>query len=325
VADARLILEDIRRIELMIGKFPSRDQYLDHPNRVYSKQDIVEAFGSWTKMLLLEGIQYSKVGRRNKQELRGQYYSHLLKEIEEIRSAPVIYTPSASLLVIGDGHAPYMHRHYFNFIYGLYQAYGCDRVCWVGDELDNHAISFHDSDPELLSAGPELEAAIRQLEPFYKAFPQMSIAESNHGSLVFRKGKHHGLPRQVLKSYQEMLGAPPEWRWHFKIVVHLSNGSEVDIHHSYGANVLAQSKKRGRSLIQGHHHNDAGVQWWGTDTKDHFAAFTGCGIDDLSLAYAYNKNQVDRPRLGALIVLDGIPHWKPMILDIGGGWTGIIP
>jgi len=319
------ILKDIRRIELVLGRFPSRDQYLDDPSAQFSKSQIVDAFGSWTKMLLGEGVQYSKKGRRDKQEIRERYYKSLLEEVERFRNAPITHEPSRSLLVIGDGHAPYMHRDYFEFCYALSKKYESDRVCWTGDEVDNHAISFHDHDPDLLSPGPELSAAIKQLEPFYQAWPVMDLAESNHGSLVLRKGKHHGLPRAALASYHDMLKCPAGWRWHFKIQVPLSDGSEVDIHHSYGANVLAQSKKRGRSLIQGHHHTEAGVQWWGTDLREIFAAFSGCGIDDVALAFAYNKNQVERPRLGAIVVLEGIAYFKPMILDKHGRWTGVVP
>lgn len=320
------ILEDIEGIKklLQLNRPIKREEYLDHPAHKYNKHDIRITFGSWTQMLLGAAGAYTS-GRLDKQKLRGQYYEHLLKEIEKFRTQQVIYDPAKALLVIGDGHAPYMHPDYFDFCYALSQKYNCDRHTWTGDEVDNHAISFHDSDPDLLSPGPELEAAIEQLEPFYKAFPRMDIAESNHGSLVYRKGKHHGLPRQVLASYHQILRCPPEWRWHFKISVALSNGSEVDIHHSYGANVLAQSKKRGRSLIQGHHHTEGSVQWWGNDIREHFAAFAGCGIDDLKLAFAYNKNQVERPRLGALVVIEGIAYFKPMLLDARGRWTGFVP
>lgn len=322
---AAQILADLRRLESQIGKFPSRDQYMDDPARLFSKDDISEVFGTWTKMLLMEGIQYSKKGKRDKQEIRERYYKKLLEEVENFRSSPIIHPPSFSLLVIGDFHAPYGHKDYFDFIYALSKKYNSDRIACVGDEVDFHAISFHDSNEDLLSAGPELTAAIKQLEPFYQAFPSMDIAESNHGSLVYRKGVHHGLPRNVLAGYHDILKCPPDWRWHFKVAALLSNGSEVDIHHSYGANVLAQSKKRGRSLIQGHHHTEGGVLWWGTDSRDHFAAFTGCGIDDVSFAFAYNKNQVERPRLGATVVIEGIAYWKPMILDSNGRWNKRVP
>ena len=320
------ILDDIEAIKklLTLNRQIKRDEYLDHPARKFNKHDIANVFGSWTQMLLGPAGAYTN-GKVDKQKFKAQYYEHLLKEIERFRTEKIVHDPSKSLLVIGDGHAPYMHQDYFEFCFALSRKYNSDRITWTGDEVDFHAISFHDSDPDLLSAGPELEAAIRQLEPFYKAFPQMDICESNHGSLVYRKGKHHGLPRQVLASYHDTLRCPPGWRWHFKIVVPLSNGQEVDIHHHYGANVMAQSKKRGRNLIQGHVHTEAGVQWWGTDVADHFAGFTGCGIDDVAFAFAYNKNQVERPRLGAIVVLEGIAYWKPMLLDAHGRWTGFVP
>jgi hypothetical protein len=321
---AREILADIRRLETSIGRFPTRDQYLDDPGARFNAEDIAAAFGTWTKMLLIEGAQ-PRVKKRNKQELRKRSYEHLLKEIDLFRTTIVEHKPSISLLAIGDLHAPYMHQDYPDFLIGLNREYGCDRVVCVGDEVDFHAINFHDHDPDILSPGHELDAARKQLDPIFNAFDQVDVAESNHGSMVYRKGKHYGLPRQVLSTYHDILKCPPGWRWHFKITVPLSNATEVDIHHSYGANILLQSKKRGRSLIQGHHHTEAGVQWWGSDTDDRFAAFTGCGIDDVALAFAYNRNQVERPRLGAIVVLDGIAYWKPMILDRNGRWNKIVP
>lgn len=319
------ILEDFHRVRKQLGRNPKRQDYLEDPQRKFSKREIGAAFGGWNGLILASGMGFSAKGRINKQENRREYYEFLLKEIDRFRKDPIRYPPSSSLLVLGDLHAPFMHRDYPSFVIALSEKYRSDRVACVGDEVDYHAISFHDHDPDSLSPGHELEAAIAQLQPLYKAFPRMDIAESNHGSLVFRKAKHHGMPRQVISPYHDQLRAPPEWRWHFKIEVELSNGSFVDIHHSYGANVLAQSKKRGRSLIQGHHHNEAGEQWWGNDRQEFFAAFTGCGIDDVALAFAYNKNQVERPRLGALIVINGIPSWKPMIIDKDARWIGITP
>lgn len=325
---AEEILADVESVRVALGlnRHPQRDEYLDHPARKFSKRQISETFGSWTRMLLGAAGDYAARGKRDKQQLRERYYQHLLAEVERFRNEQIVHPPARSLIVLGDLHAPFMHQDYPAFAIAVAEKYESDRACCVGDEVDHHSISFHDHDPDLLSPGPELEAAIRQLEPLYAAFPVLDLADSNHGSLVFRKGKHHGLPRQVISPYHEQLRCPSTWRWSSKIVVALSDGSEVDIHHSYGANVLAQSKKRGRSLIQGHHHTEAGVQWWGSDTGgERFAAFTGCGIDDVALAFAYNKNQVERPRLGLVVVLQGVARWIPMQLDQRRRWTGIVP
>ncbi|WP_206696334.1 hypothetical protein, partial [Streptococcus pseudopneumoniae] len=75
----------------------------------------------------------------------------------------------------------------------------------VGDEVDKHALSFHDSDPDLMSAGDELKAAIKCLPPLYKLFPKMALVDSNHGSMVYRKGLHHGIPRKYIRAYGEVL------------------------------------------------------------------------------------------------------------------------
>ena len=50
----------------------------------------------------------------------------------------------------------------------LKKKYKPDKVIHIGDEVDKHAMSFHDSDPDLPSAGDELRMSlplIKELEP----------------------------------------------------------------------------------------------------------------------------------------------------------------
>ncbi len=81
---------------------------------------------------------------------------------------------------------------------------------------DGHAISFHESDPNLDSAGVELEKAKLVLEELHELFPNLLVCDSNHGSLVYRRAKAHGLPVQFIKKYRDILfpehGAP-SWSW----------------------------------------------------------------------------------------------------------------
>ena len=87
---------------------------------------------------------------------------------------------SKSLLVISDLHATYMHPDTLPFLRALKRKYSFDRVICIGDEVDFHALSFHDSDPDLPSAGEELTRAIKSLKPIYKMFPNVDVVESNH-------------------------------------------------------------------------------------------------------------------------------------------------
>ena len=58
-----------------------------------------------------------------------------------------------SVLIISDTHIPYHAKELMPFLKLLKKKYKPDRVIHIGDEVDKHAMSFHDSDPDLPSAG----------------------------------------------------------------------------------------------------------------------------------------------------------------------------
>jgi hypothetical protein len=215
-----------------------------------------------------------------------------------------------------------MHPDAHKFLAAVKAKYKPTRVIFSGDEVDYHAISFHDSDPDLYSAGHELEAAIKQLQPLYKLFPKAEILESNHGSLVFRKAIANGMPREVFKSPGEILKAPKGWTWHFDLTTTLPTGFQCYFHHSKGANVKKNSQAMGMSFCQGHHHESFDIQYWGNPNALLFGMTVGCLVDPHSLALAYNKNNLRRPVLGVGIIIEGIPQLIPMILGKNRKWVG---
>jgi len=99
---------------------------------------------------------------------------------------------NSRIIILSDMHIPYNHPDMLNFLKAVKTKYKPTRALCVGDEVDYHAMSFHDSDPDLPSAGDELVNSIKILKDVYKIFPQMDLVDSNHGSMVYRKGKHHG-------------------------------------------------------------------------------------------------------------------------------------
>ena len=58
-----------------------------------------------------------------------------------------------SILVISDQHMPYEHPDMFEFLEAVKKKYKPTLVVNIGDEVDKHALSFHDSDADLPSAG----------------------------------------------------------------------------------------------------------------------------------------------------------------------------
>jgi hypothetical protein len=229
------------------------------------------------------------------------------------------------ILLISDMHHPYSHPDTVDFLAALKQKYQPTRVICLGDEVDHHAMSFHDSDPDLPSAGDELQKAIQGLRPIYELFPEMDLVDSNHGSMVYRKGKHHGIPRKYLRSYGEVLEAPAGWVWHMDMLIPIPGGNQLYVHHGINKDVMKVVAQRGVCVVQGHYHTEFRIGYIGNPNHLLWGLQIGCLIDGESLAFAYDKNNLGRPIIGTGLVLDGRPHLAPMTLNRGGRWNGEVP
>jgi predicted MPP superfamily phosphohydrolase len=232
---------------------------------------------------------------------------------------------NARVLVIPDMHMPFCHPDTWKFLAAVKRKYKPDRVVCLGDEVDGHALSYHESDPDLDSAGPELEKAIRFLRPLYKLFPRVDVLESNHGSLVYRKAKSAGIPRRALKSYRDTLDAPRGWVWHFDLTIQLSNGQLVYFHHGKTKAHGKLSQRQSMCAVQGHFHSEFHVTYWANPVALFWDAHAGCLFDHKSLAAAYGQNCLEKGVVGCLVILAGHPHLVPMPLKRNGRWTGDIP
>lgn len=230
-------------------------------------------------------------------------------------------TKNARVLVIGDLHFPFCHVDTLKFLAAIKKKYKPDRVISIGDEIDGHAWSFHDPDPDLHSPGDELGKAKWWIHQLHKIFPRMDILESNHGSLFYRKQKKAGLPRGVMKSYNEIYGVGLNWKWHKSLTILLSSGAPCYFHHGKSADVIKTSQSMGMSTVQGHYHEKFGVQYWANSLGLYFAAQTGCLVDDDALAFEYNKLNLKRPLIGSLFIQDGLAFSIPMVLDKRGRWN----
>ena len=165
------------------------------------------------------------------------------------------------IMIISDMHIPYQHPDTVRFLKAVKEKYRPTRVVCVGDEVDKHAMSFHDSDPDLPSAGDELKKAIKQLQPIYKLFPKMDLVDSNHGSMAYRKGKHHGIPRKYLKDYGEVLDAPAGWNWYNSLIIKLPNGQQLYVVHGLSKNGLKLASAQGMCTVQGHYHTEFNINY----------------------------------------------------------------
>lgn len=228
------------------------------------------------------------------------------------------------IMVVGDLHAPYTHVDAIPFLKHVRDNYGPDMVVQVGDETDGHAISFHDSDPNLDSAGVELEKAKLVLEQVHELFPNLLVCDSNHGSLIYRRAKTHGLPVQFIKKYRDILfpehGAPA-WSWADAWVLNTPLGP-VRFQHQVSGDFMLNASHERTSLVLGHEHGRFEVQYAASSTALYFGAYAGCLIDSKSLSFAYGKLHRKKPILGCMVITDGSPQLIPMLLNSDGRWVG---
>ena len=227
---------------------------------------------------------------------------------------------NSRILILSDMHIPYNHPDLIPFLTAVKKKYKPTRVISVGDEVDKHAMSFHDSDPDLMSAGDELLKSIKILQPIYKLFPAVDLVDSNHGSMAYRKGKAHGIPRKYIRSYGEVLDAPDTWTWHNDLTITLPNKQKLYICHGMSKNGLSLASSMGMCTVQGHYHTEFNISYGSSPSQLYWSMMVGCLIDDDSLAFHYNKITAGRPIIGLGMIIDSHPVLIPMVLNNKGRW-----
>ena len=227
-----------------------------------------------------------------------------------------------SILIISDTHIPYENKFLIPFLKALTKKYKkFDRVIHLGDEVDKHALSMHDSDPDLPSAGDELKLALPKIKELEKMFPKMDLLDSNHGSLVFRRAFKYGIPKAYLKNYNDYLQVGSGWKWHEDITLDTPLG-KVYFCHGKTNNIFSHAQSLGMSAVAGHYHSLYGCRFYGNSLGLYYGLQCGCLIDPKALAFKYNKLQKARPVIGTAVIINGIPILEPMILDKKGTWIG---
>ena len=73
------------------------------------------------------------------------------------------------VLVIGDLHEPFCLDGYLQFCKDTYAKHNLNKVVFIGDVIDNHYSSYHETDSDGMGGGEELELAIKKISKWYKA------------------------------------------------------------------------------------------------------------------------------------------------------------
>ena len=222
-------------------------------------------------------------------------YNYEKKSIEVFKKALEI---KKNVLVIGDLHEPFCLDNYLSHCIETYNKYKCNEVVFIGDIIDNHASSYHETDPDGHSAGQELKMAIQRIKQWYQAFPKATVIIGNHDRLIMRKAYSSGLSKMWIKDYAEVLGTPG---WNFTESIEIDDVLYI---HGEGGTARARVRRDLQSIVQGHLHSQAYIDWCVGAKFKLFGMQIGCGIDHKSYAMAYGK-EGPKPAIACGVVLQG--------------------
>jgi len=209
------------------------------------------------------------------------------------------------VLVVPDLHTPFMKQGTVDFLEALYDKYDCNQVVFIGDIMDNHYSSFHDTDPDGFGGREELQRAISQIGELIAAFPSAKVVIGNHDAIPQRRVFNSGLSSSWVRTIDEVLTSHgldvSGWEFADKFVI-----DGIKYTHGTGRKAKQRMIQDGMSVVQGHYHSESYILYHSNDERTNFAMQIGALIDDEAYAFAYNKHFATSHQCAG-VVLDGVP------------------
>jgi metallophosphoesterase superfamily enzyme len=202
------------------------------------------------------------------------------------------------VLVIGDLHEPFCLDGYLEYCKKMRKKYRTNKTVFIGDVIDNHYSSYHETDADGMGGGDELKLAKKKIKKWYRAFPDADVTIGNHDRMIMRKAQTSAIPKEWIKNYCDVLDVPG---WNFVDRVVYDN-----VQYIHGEAGTARTKCRAdmMSTVQGHLHTQCYTEWYVGANFRIFGMQVGCGIDHKSYAMAYAKRG-KKPAIGCGVIIDG--------------------
>ena len=202
-----------------------------------------------------------------------------------------------NVLVIGDLHEPFCLDTYLTFCIDKYYEYNCTEVVFIGDVIDNHYSSYHETSADGMGGLAELDLAIKRISRWRNAFPMATVIIGNHDRIIMRKAQTSAIPSKWIKSYKEVLEVP---EWNF---VERYEQDGVQYIHGEGGTARTKCRADMMNTVQGHLHTQAYCEHYVGKNFRVYGMQVGCGINHKSYAMAYAKYG-KRPAVGVGVVLN---------------------
>ncbi len=182
-----------------------------------------------------------------------------------------------------------------------------NHIYCVGDEIDQYWGGLWEKDPDALhTINSELYEAKQELLRWYRAFPEMKLAVSNHGLRWAKRAFKAGIPSQMLRAYQDLLEAPAGWKWRDEWQIKSKHPMRVIHGLGYSGQMghVNAAIDGGVSTVIGHLHSYPAVNHIRRAGLKIWAMNTGSLIDTEAYAFQYGREMRNKPGLGVGVVVD---------------------
>lgn len=215
-----------------------------------------------------------------------------------------------NVLAISDLHIPFENEHALEFVKDIYKKYDCNRVVFMGDVFDVYSLSRYTKSPSSMNVIDEFKESKEKIKHWIKVFPDADCLLGNHEIRINKKLSEGGIPREFVKSFNELFGLPYTWNWHNEIEI---NGATY-LHGDRSGQLshISLCKDMRKSIICAHTHFSAGIQYFTNSDSTIFALNCGCMINFNTYAFSYASSQAKKPVLGTGVVLGDLPIFIPM-------------
>lgn len=169
--------------------------------------------------------------------------------------------------------------------------------------MDNHAISYHEHDPDGFSPQDEMSEVDKHLKRWFQAFPQVYLCWGNHDLLVSRKLRTFGISSRIMRPFRDIWNFPLGWQdnfsWEF-YGVRFIHGTGLS---GKNAHIKAAEQNR-QSCVIGHTHSTLAVNYLVSEKDRIFGMNVGTGIERRSYAFEYGRDLINKPALGCGVITD---------------------
>lgn len=255
-------------------------------------------FENYTNKYLYDNFLVHKFGKENVDTVK-RAISEYRAYLRDKKKSDLFVSSKHNILVIPDLHAPFIHKDALAFCKKVYNENDISEVIFLGDIIDHHFSSFHDSDPDGMGAGREIKKARKQLKEWKKAFPFAKVMLGNHDVIPNRKAFNAGLSKSWVKGIDEVYDLKG---WDF--VQNYTVGRNF-FTHGLGQNVIARARSLNMNIFQGHYHSKFSATLVSVHPEPIFAVQCGCLIDHKAYAFAYAKDGQPQAK-GVVVIKDAL-------------------